>query len=351
MSSLFEIDGRRIGSGQPPYVIAEISGNHNGDKNQALRLMEMAHEAGAQAVKLQSYTADSMTIPSKDEDFVIDKGLWAGWRLYDLYDTARTSYEWLPDLFKKGRDLGITVFSSPFDPHAVDILERHECPAYKIASNELTDWYLVKCAAETGKPLILSTGTAELDEIEQTVKFLRRMGTRDFALLHCISAYPSPITGMNLATISDIGARLGVPVGLSDHSIGSTAAVTAVALGACIIEKHITLDRNNGGPDSAFSSEPEEFRQFCQSCSDAHASLGKPCYGMREVEKESPIYRRFLYTSRDISDGEVLGPGNIRTIRARQGIAAMDFEKVFGRKASCDIPRNTPLTWERVSGR
>jgi N-acetylneuraminate synthase len=344
------IDGRRIGPGEPPYVIAEVSGNHNKDLGKALAMIDAAKAAGADAVKFQTYTADSLTLPSDKPDFQITTGTWAGWNLHKLYQEAATPYDWFPKLFARGREIGITVFSSPFDDDAVDRLEAWGAPAYKIASNEFTDWPLVKKAASTGKPLILSTGTATLEEIEATVAFLAQIGAPDYALLHCVSAYPAPLSAANLATIPAIAERFGVVAGFSDHTLGVTAPITAAALGASIIEKHFILDRADGGPDSSFAIEPDELALLCRSVREAHECLGRPAFGMKEAETKSPIYKRCFHTTRAIKAGEILGPDNLRAIRARQGLPARQFEAIFGKRAGVDIAEHEPLTDSMIGG-
>jgi N-acetylneuraminate synthase len=344
------IDGRRIGPGEPPYVIAEVSGNHNKDLGKALAMIDAAKAAGADAVKFQTYTADSLTLPSDKPDFQITTGTWAGWNLHTLYQEAATPYEWFPKLFARGREIGITVFSSPFDDDAVDRLEAWGAPAYKIASNEFTDWPLVKKAASTGKPLILSTGTATLEEIEATVAFLAQIGAPDYALLHCVSAYPAPLSAANLATIPAIAERFSVVAGFSDHTLGVTAPITAAALGSSIIEKHFILDRADGGPDSSFAIEPDELALLCRSVREAHECLGRPAFGMKEAETKSPIYKRCFHTTRAIKAGEILGPDNLRAIRARQGLPARQFEVIFGKRAGVDIAEHEPLTDSMIGG-
>lgn len=342
------IDGRRIGAGAPPYVIAEVSGNHNKDIDKALAMIDAARDAGADAVKFQTYTADSLTLPSDKPDFQITTGTWAGWNLHQLYTEAATPYEWFPKLFERAREVGITLFSSPFDSQSVDLLEGWDAPAYKIASNEFTDWPLVKKCAETGKPLILSTGTATLEEIEATVAFLERIGAPDYALLHCVSAYPAPLSAANLTTIPALTERFGVVAGFSDHTLGVTAPITAAALGAAIIEKHFILDRSDGGPDSSFAIEPDKLALMCRSVREAHDALGQPEFGMNDAETKSPIYKRCFHTTRPIRAGEVLGPHNIRAIRARKGLSARHFEEIFGARAKADIAKHMPLSEDLV---
>ncbi len=338
------IDGRRIGAGHSPYVIAEVSGNHNKDLGKALAMIDAAKAAGADAVKFQTYTADSLTVPSDKPDFQITTGTWAGWNLHKLYQEAATPYEWFPKLFAHAAEVGITIFSSPFDADAVDLLEDWGAPAYKIASNEFTDWPLIQHAAKTGKPMILSTGTATLEEIEATTGFLARIGAPDHALLHCVSAYPAPLSAAHLKTIPALAERFGVVSGFSDHTLGVTAPIVAAALGASIIEKHFILDRSEGGPDSSFAIEPDELALLCRSVKDAHETLGDVRFGMKEAETKSPIYKRCFYTTKAIRAGETLGADNLRAIRARQGLPARRFEEVFGQSAARDIAEHEPLT-------
>jgi len=348
--SSFAIAGREIGEGRPPYVIAEVSGNHNKDLARALKMIDVAADCGADAVKFQTYTADSLTLPSDKPDFQITTGTWAGWNLHRLYQEAATPYDWFPELFAHGAKLGITVFSSPFDNAAVDLLEGLGAPAHKIASNEFTDWPLIRHAAKTGKPLILSTGTATLDEIDDTVRFLEAEGVRDFCLLHCVSAYPAPIDSAHMRNITALRERFPVPVGFSDHTLDITAPIVATSLGAAVIEKHFVLDRSEGGPDSSFAIEPDELKRLCETVRDAHAALGGPQFGMKDAETKSPIYRRHFYATRDIAAGEEIGPQNVKAIRARKGIAAREFERLFGARAAADIPAHEPVTWEAVDG-
>jgi N-acetylneuraminate synthase len=347
----FRIAGREIGDGQPPYVIAEVSGNHNKDLSRALEMIDVAAECGADAVKFQTYTADSLTLPSDKPDFQITSGTWAGWNLHQLYQEAATPYDWFPALFDHGRARGITVFSSPFDNDAVDLLERLDAPAHKIASNEFTDWPLIRHAVRTGKPLILSTGTATLDEIDDTVTFLEAEGARDYALLHCVSAYPAPVEAAHMRNISALRERFAVPIGFSDHTLDITAPIVAASLGAAIIEKHFVLDRAEGGPDSSFAIEPHELKHLCDAVRDAHAALGGPQFGMKDAETKSPIYRRHFYATRDIAAGEAIGPDNVKAIRARKGIAAREFERLFGATAKAAIPAHEPVIWEDVDER
>jgi len=348
--SSFTIAGREIGDGHAPYVIAEVSGNHNRDLSKALKMIEVAADCGADAVKFQTYTADSLTLPSDKPDFQITTGTWAGWNLHKLYQEAATPYEWFPALFDHGKAHDITVFSSPFDNEAVDLLESLDAPAYKIASNEFTDWPLIRRTAQTGKPVILSTGTASLEEIDDTVRFLEGEGVGEYALLHCVSAYPAPIDSAHMRNITALRDRFPVPIGFSDHTLDITAPIVATSLGAAIIEKHFVLDRSEGGPDSSFAIEPHELKRLCDTVRDAHAAMGGPQFGLKDAETKSPIYRRHFYSTRDIAAGEVISPENVKAIRARQGIPAREFERLFGTTASTDIAAHEPLNWEAING-
>lgn len=339
------IAGRRIADDAAPYLIAELSGNHNGDIERAFALMVAARQAGADAVKLQTYTADTITLDSDRPDFRIDAGPWAGRRLYDLYAEAHTPWEWHPALFAKGRELGITVFSTPFDPTAVRLLEELHAPAYKIASFEVIDLPLIECVARTGKPMIISTGMANLGEIGEAVAAARRAGACDIALLHCVSAYPAPAEEANLRTVAHLGEAFEVVPGLSDHTLGTSVAVAAVALGARVIEKHVTLRRADGGPDAAFSLEPEELVALVQGCRAAHAALGQISYARQASEQGNVMFRRSLYAVEDIGGGQTITAGNVRSIRPGHGLAPKHLPAVLGRKARQDIPRGTALNW------
>lgn len=343
------INKRIIGLGEPPYVIAELSGNHNGQYERAIRLIELAKKSGADAIKLQTYTADSITVNSKDDDFQIKSGIWSGSNLYQLYEKTSTPYDWFPGLFEKAGQVGLTIFSSPYDIDSVNYLEELGCPAYKIASNEFTDFMLIERVVETKKPVLLSTGTATLDEIQNTVNYLNELGCEEYALLHCISAYPAPITDINLKVIEELKKTFNIPIGLSDHTLGNVAAVSAVALGANIIEKHFTLNRKDGGPDSSFSIEPEELKVLCQECNDAFNALGSVKFGMKDIEKKSPIFKRHFYSRVKIKKGETINHENIKSVRARKGIDAIKFKDIMGLKAIEDIPENHPIEWEMVS--
>lgn len=346
--STFEIARRRIGADAPPYVIAELSGNHNGELGRALKLMEEAKVSGADAVKLQTYTADTITIDHDGPGFTIEGGLWHGRRLHELYREAHTPWSWHEALFARGRELGIAVFSTPFDFTAVELLEKLGAPAYKIASFEAVDLPLIRRVAATGKPVIMSTGITDLGEIAEAVDAARGAGCRDLALLHCVSAYPAPAEDMNLRTIPHLASAFDVVAGLSDHTLGTAVAVAAVALGAAVIEKHVTLRRADGGPDSAFSLEPEELRQLVEHCRTAHAALGRVSYAREDSERGNLVFRRSLYAVADIAAGETLGPHNLRSIRPGFGLAPKHLDSLIGKRARKAIARGTPMAWDLV---
>jgi N-acetylneuraminate synthase len=340
------IAGRAIGPGHPPYVIAELSANHNGKLDQALRIIDAAQAAGADAVKIQTYLPDTITLKSDAPEFRITDGLWAGHTLYDLYDWAHTPWEWHAALFAHAAKRGITLFSSPFDLTAVDLLEGLGAPAYKIASFEAVDLPLIRYVAAKGKPMIISTGMADLNEITEAVEAARAGGCRELALLHCVSGYPAPASDYNLATLADMAAKLDLPVGLSDHTLDNTTAIASVALGAGIIEKHMTLDRAGGGPDDSFSLEPAEFAALCRGARSAWAAIGQVDYGRKSSEQTNVKFRRSLYAVRDIAEGEALSADNIRSIRPGFGLAPREYDTVIGRRARIAITRGTALSWD-----
>jgi len=349
MTGAISIGGRLIGPGEPTYVVAELSANHGGHFERALRIVQAAKDAGADAVKLQTYTADTITIVCDAEAFQIGGGtLWDGKTLHALYAEAYTPWEWQPKLKQAAEELGMQCFSSAFDPSAVDFLEQMQVPAHKVASFELVDFPLIRKMAATGKPLIMSTGMATFEEIEEAVQTARAAGAQEIALLKCTSAYPAPAEEMNLRTIPELQRRFGVPVGLSDHTMGIAVPVAAVSLGACIIEKHLTLSRADGGPDSAFSLEPAEFKAMVDAVRTAEKALGEVHFGVSEREGRSRIFRRSLFVVRDVRKGETFTAQNVRSIRPAHGLHTRHLEEVLGKSAKQDIARGTPLSWDLV---
>jgi len=348
MTARFNVGERPIGAGCAPLLVAEISGNHNGSLERALALIDAAEAAGADAVKFQTYTADSITLDHEGEAFVMGEGLWRGRRLYDLYAEASTPYAWHGALFERARLKGLIPFSSPFDAEAVALLEELDCPAFKIASFELVDLPLIRRAAASGRPLIMSTGMAGLGEIEEALAAARSAGAREIALLHCVSSYPAPAADSNLLSLTTLAAAFGVPVGLSDHTEGSAVAVAAVALGACLIEKHFTLDRRDGGPDAAFSLEPLEFKRLTDDCRTAYAALGRPERALRASEAVNQGLRRSLYFVEAVKAGDVIEARHVRSIRPGGGLAPKHLDEVLGRRARLDRPRGAPVSWSVI---
>lgn len=340
------IAGRPIGRGHPPYLIAEMSGNHNGDLGRALALVEAAKEAGADAVKLQTYTADTITIAHDGPGFRLEGGLWGGRTLHDLYREAHTPWEWHAPLFERARALGLTIFSSPFDETAVELLEELDAPAFKIASFELIDLPLIRRAAQSGKPLIMSTGLATLGEIEEAVA---AAGDVPLALLHCVSGYPTPPEDCNLWTIPHLAECFGVTAGLSDHSQGIAVPVAAAVMGATVIEKHFTLSRADGGVDSAFSLEPAEFKAMAEAVRTATAAMGRVDYTVKPSEAGGRDYRRSLYVVADVEAGEPLTAANVRSIRPGFGMAPKHLPAVLGRRAARRLQRGEPLGWDMLA--
>jgi N-acetylneuraminate synthase len=346
MQKPFAIRDRPIQAGQPTYVIAELSANHNQSFDQAVELIKAAKECGADAVKLQTYTPDTITIDADGPLFThaVDS-LWAGTRMYDLYREAYTPWEWQPKLKAIADELGLDLFSTPFDPTAVDFLERMDVPAYKVASFELVDLPLIEKIACTGKPIIMSTGMATLAEIADAVEAARHAGAGSLALLKCTSAYPAAPDEMNLRTIPHLADAFGVPVGLSDHTLGIAVPVAAVALGACVIEKHFTLSRAEPGPDSAFSLEPHEFRDMVQGVRTAERALGTIHYGLSGKDQSSRAFRRSLFVVKDVKAGEPFTEENVRSIRPGHGLPPKFLGAIVGRRASADLAPGTPLHW------
>lgn len=343
----FEINGRQIGPEQPPYIIAELSANHNGSLERALQTIDAAHRCGASAIKLQTYTADTMTIDSDRPEFMVRGGLWDGYKLYDLYKWAETPFEWHQAMFEHARKIGITVFSTPFDESAVDLLEGLEAPAYKIASFENTDLPLIRYVAKTGKPIIMSTGMATEEEIVEAVEAARSAGGKDLVLLHCISSYPAPMEQANIRQMPELARRFGTLPGLSDHTMGTTASVAAVALGACVIEKHFTLSRADKGPDSEFSLEPVELERLCKDTNDAWLSLGKTGYQRQTAEEGSKVFRRSVYFMRDLPAGSIVGTADIRRIRPALGLAPKHFDSLLGKRLKVAVQHGTPTSWDQ----
>lgn len=339
-----QIQDRTIGAGNPCYIIAEMSANHGQSFDMAIEIVHAAKDAGADAIKLQTYTPETLTIDSRRPEFLIGKGtLWEGRNLYDLYGEAYTPWEWQPKLKAEAEKLGMHCFSTPFDETAVNFLEQMEVPAHKIASFELVDTTLLKQVAATGKPVIMSTGMATLAEIDDAVRTLRSNGCNQLALLKCTSAYPSLPEDMNLRSIPHLNEAFEVPAGLSDHTLGIAVPVAAVALGACIIEKHFTLRRSDGGPDSVFSLEPAEFRAMVDAVRVAERALGRVKYEISEKEHASRVFRRSLFVVRAIRKGEQFTVENVRSIRPGHGLPVKELNRVLGRKATIDLERGTPL--------
>lgn len=342
------IDNRPIGPDHPPYLIAELSANHNGSLARALDMIEVAAGTGVDALKMQTYTPDTITLKSDDPTFRISGGLWNGRTLYDLYEEAHTPWEWHAPLFAKARELGITLFSSPFDPTAVDLLEDFGAPAYKIASFEAVDLPLIRYVAATGKPMIISTGMADVEEIGEAIAAARDAGCEDLAILHCVSGYPTPAEEYNLRTLVDMQTRFGVVTGLSDHTLGNATAVASVALGAAIIEKHFTMDRSGGGPDDSFSLEPTEFAALVRDAEAAWSALGEVDYGRKSSESANVIFRRSLYFVRDLAVGDVITAESIRSVRPGFGLPPKEFDGLIGKRLVKSVTFATPVTWDCV---
>ena len=339
-----EIDGKRIGEDYSPYIVAEMSGNHNREISNALALIKKAKECGADAIKLQTYKANTITIDHDGPDFIVKGGLWDKRKLYDLYEEAHTPWEWHKDLFNYAEEIGITIFSSPFDHTAVDFLEELGTKAYKIASPEIVDIPLIKKVALTLKPIIISTGMADEKEIIEAIDTIRQCGNEKIVVLHCTSAYPTPIDESNLITIREISKKFNVISGLSDHSLGTKISSYACLMGACLIEKHFTLDRSKGGVDSYFSLEPKELSELVKESKEVKNILGIPAFGPTKSESISLTGRRSLYAVKDINKGEIFTKENIKSIRPGRGLKPKYFEKILGLKAKYDIKFGDPLS-------
>ena len=349
MPAPIRLDGKPVGPGHAPYLIAELSGNHNGSIERAKAIISSAAQNGADCVKLQTYTAETMTIRSDRPEFQIKGGLWDGYSLYDLYDWAHTPYEWHGELFAHAKACGISCISTPFDETAVELLESVNAPFYKVASFEMTDLPLVRAIAQTGKPMIISTGMANRGEIAATLETARKHGSGEIVILHCISSYPTPVSAANLNAIPALAREFDVLVGLSDHTMGNTAVITSVALGACLIEKHFTLARADGGPDADFSMEPAELAEMVKSARDAFSALGEGGIRRTEIEEKMIQFRRSIYVVKPVRAGEVFTTENIRRIRPGYGMAPEHFDWALGRKAVCDIEPGTPLEKDHVA--
>jgi N-acetylneuraminate synthase len=345
------IAGRRIAADAPPYVIAELSANHNGSLDTALRIVEAAKAAGADAVKLQTYRPDTITLDAHGEGFDIRGGLWDGRTLYELYEEAHMPWAWHKPLFERARALELTIFSSPFDTTAVDLLEDLNAPAYKIASFEAVDLPLIRYVAGTGKPMIISTGMADAEEIAEAVDAARSGGCTQLALLHCVSGYPAPAEDYNLRTLTDMIGRYGVVTGLSDHTLDNTTAIASVALGAAILEKHFTLDRRGGGPDDSFSLEPPELAALCQGAHTCWSALGRVDYGRKSSEVGNAQFRRSLYFVKALKAGDTITADAVRSVRPGFGLAPKHLDAVIGQRAARDIAVNTPVRAEDLGGR
>lgn len=350
MSGEIKIADRLIGRNHPPFVIAEMSGNHNQSLERALEIVEAAAKTGAHALKIQTYTPDTMTLDMDEREFHISdpNSLWAGTSLYKLYGEAYTPWEWHEPIFKRARELGIIAFSTPFDDTAVDFLESLDVPCYKIASFENTDLPLIRCVAATGKPLIISTGMATVAELDETVRAAREAGCKDLILLKCTSTYPSTPENTNILTIPHLRELFGCEVGLSDHTMGVGVSVASVALGATVVEKHFTLNRADGGVDSTFSMEPSEMTQLVKETGGAWQALGQVSYGPTEAEKKSLQFRRSVYIVQDVKAGEMLTRANVKAIRPGLGLAPKHLNVVIGYRAARDIQRGTPLAWDMI---
>ncbi|MDA9943709.1 pseudaminic acid synthase [Paracoccaceae bacterium] len=346
---MFEIDGRKIGNSFPPYIIAEISANHNGKIDNAFKIIDMAQRAGANAIKMQTYTPDTITLKSTEPDFQIKEGLWAGTTLYELYEKAFTPWEWHKELFDYAKAKNISIFSTPFDFSAIELLESLNTPAYKIASFECIDLPLIRVAASTGKPLVISTGMADQREIQDAVDTALKYGNGDLTLLHCISGYPAPADNYNLHTIKDMKSRFGVDVGLSDHTIDNTTAIAAVALGAVMVEKHVTLDRNGGGPDDSFSLEEDGLTELCSLTKIAWKSLGQVNYERTEAEKGNVKFRRSLYYVRPLQKGDTITENDIKSVRPGFGLPPKYYDKLIGSKVTMSVKKNSPVTLDSVN--
>ena len=343
-----EINGRNIGKDYSPYIVAELSANHNGSLKKAKKMIKSAKDNGADAIKIQTYTADSMTIDSEKEDFQVKGGLWDGYKLYDLYKEASTPYAWHEELFKYAKEIDITIFSSPFDEEAVELLESLHTPAYKIASFELTDLPLIEYIANKKKPLLISTGMGSKNEIKEAVETAKMGGCKEILLFHCISSYPTPTKESNLSILKQIQSEFEVEVGLSDHTLNNTAAIASVALGAVAIEKHFTLDRGEKGPDSDFSIEPKELKNLKDQTKDCWEALGNNNLSRPNIENKNKAFRRSLYFIKDLKQGDLITENDIRRIRPGFGLPPKMLSKVLGKRTKVDVKKGDRVSWEVI---
>ena len=344
-----KIDGREIGRKFPPYIVAELSANHNGSIDRALETIKAAKDAGADAVKIQTYTADTMTLDCDNSDFIIDSGLWKGRSLYSLYKWAETPYEWHKEIFNYANEIGITCFSSPFDIDSVDFLESLDAPAYKIASFESSDILLLRAVAETKKPVIVSTGMATVSDMDLIVDTLEKYGCTNYALLKCTSSYPAEISDANLSAIPFMKEKYGCPIGLSDHTIGNVAPILSIGMGATIIEKHVCLDRSLGGVDSSFSLEPNELKHLVEDVNSAWLALGDGKISPANNEIKSMQFKRSLYFVDNLKKGDRITNKNIRSIRPGYGLPTINFDKIIGKEVCTDIPAGTATSWDLIN--
>tara|TARA_B110000967_G_C18902071_1_gene576770 strand:- start:4711 stop:5772 length:1062 start_codon:yes stop_codon:yes gene_type:complete len=348
MNKYITIDGRKVGKDFEPYIIAEMSANHNGDINNAYSIIKMAKKSGADCVKMQTYTPDTLTLDCELPDFQLTDGLWAGQSLYQLYQKAYTPWEWHYPLFEYARKIGITIFSSPFDNSAVDLLEDLSAPAYKIASFEAIDLSLIKYVASTGKPMIISTGMADSDEIQEAIETAKENGCNELAVLHCVSGYPAPTEDYNLNTLIDMQQRFELVTGLSDHTVNNSTAIASVALGSSIIEKHVTLNKSGGGADDSFSLEEEELKKLCEETKLAWKALGNIDYGIKSSEKKNIKFRRSLYFIKDMELGETITYENIKSIRPGYGLSPKNIDILVGKKIKKSVKAGTKTSWDII---
>ncbi len=348
MNECIKINGRKIGSDYPPYIIAEMSANHNGSIDNAFKIIDMAKAAGADAVKLQTYRPDTITLKMNAPEFMIEGGLWDGQSLYELYESAFMPWDWHKPLFEYAKEVGITIFSSPFDNTAVDLLESLGAPAYKIASFEAIDLSLIRYVANTGKPMIISTGMADSEEIQEAIDAARDAGCNELAVLHCVSGYPAPSKDYNLRTLIDMQTRFGLVTGLSDHTIDNITAISSIALGAAIVEKHVTLDRSGGGPDDSFSLEEPDLQELCEGAMIAWEALGNVDYGRKSSELGNVKFRRSLYFIKDLEAGETITEEHVKSVRPGYGVAPKYLYEVLGKEILVSVKYGTAVRWEHI---